>query len=484
MQRVCVVSFALLAGVFGFAGALGTSISPLLALIAAVLVAAVAGRAALALFPERGGRPAALDVAAAVAAIAAVVLVGRLGVFMTDASRSGWSLIPSSQWETKHSCLSAYFVAAEAVGRGHDVYDDALYTAADDDPTRLRKPLTIGAFNVDLFEYPPTFLLLPRALLRVAPDFLRMRSLWFGLSGLVVLAAMLMAARFFPQAGASRALQLVPFVWLAAATLSGLQKGNVQLVVIALSTIAMLLISRRRYALGGAILAFATLSKLYPGVLILYLIVRREWRAVAWIAAMSAALLAATLASFGSAAFTTFTHHLPSLLGGEAFAAFRNPAATAINHSIPGLAFKLKLFGVSGMGFTASKMLGWLWTVVLVWATIRAARAKTGSPIVWLAVLTLATLRSPFLPEGYAAFTPLWLLTLLTATETPSPRATSAAVRAWLALCVFWPVDGGFGPRTLAVLTLVPQIATLVVVYWALRQPSESTVEPVVPALP
>jgi hypothetical protein len=45
-----------------------------------------------------------------------------------------------------------------------NVYDTALYNAPDDDPTRMRKPKTLGPFNVDVYEYPPPFLAVPRSL--------------------------------------------------------------------------------------------------------------------------------------------------------------------------------------------------------------------------------------------------------------------------------------------------------------------------------
>ena len=81
----------------------------------------------------------------------------------------------------------------------------------------------------------------------------------------------------------------------------------------------MLLFERRRHASGGAILAYAIVSKLFPGVLLLYLVLRRDWRAVSWTAAWSVALAAVTLADVGAAPFAAFLEHLPGLLSGEAF---------------------------------------------------------------------------------------------------------------------------------------------------------------------
>jgi hypothetical protein len=246
----------------------------------------------------------------------------------------------------------------------------------------------------------------------------------------------------------------------------------VQLVVVAMAMLAMLLFERRRFAAGGALLAFATASKLYPGMLIVYLLVRREWRALGWTAAFGAVLTAVTLADFGWVQFAGFFRHLPGLLSGEAFPAFRNPAATAINFSVPGLVFKLKVLGIGNMGFGAAKVVGWIYTVIVVWATVVAARRPLSGiekPLVWLAILVLATLRSPFLPQAYAGFPPLWLLTLLAATYAPSARTLAATVAGWIALSVFVPMDWA-SARTLALVMFIPQISTALVAVLALRR--------------
>ena len=89
----------------------------------------------------------------------------------------------------------------------------------------------------------------------------------------------------------------------------------------------MLLFERQRHAAGGALLAYAIVSKLFPGVLLFYLLLRRDWRAVGWTAAWSVVLVAITLADVGSVPFAAFLEHLPGLLSGEAFPAFRSAPA-------------------------------------------------------------------------------------------------------------------------------------------------------------
>jgi alpha-1,2-mannosyltransferase len=55
---------------------------------------------------------------------------------------------------------------------------------------------TLGRFIVDGYLYPPQFLLFPRVLLGVTADFYRYRVLWFVFEVLVLLAALLVVARW------------------------------------------------------------------------------------------------------------------------------------------------------------------------------------------------------------------------------------------------------------------------------------------------
>ena len=470
LRTLVATYLALAAGIFCFAAARGLTRSPWGAALIAALAAGGAGLGAL-----RSRRlpldPAAcsrgLKIASAVAAGLALVVIGRLTVFMIDPAKTAYSFIPSSNWELQHSCLTAYYVAADAVRHTPKIYDNALYSAPDDDPAQPRKPLMLGAFQIDVYEYPPPFLLLPRALLALTPAFSDLRMLWFGLNGIVMLGAMLLVASALDPAAGTRALLLSPIVWLAPPTISTLQKGNVQGIVVAISMIAMLLFARRRFAAGGALLAFATASKLYPGLLIVYLIVRRDWRAVAWTAACGVAIGLATLAAFGWAPYATFLQHMPGLMSGEAFPAFRRPTAMAINLSIPGLVFKAKLFGIPGMGFPAAKLVGWLYTAValaaVAWVGLRKPRPER-EPLVWLAILTLATLRSPFLPQSYGAMPPLWLLTLVGAVWGSGGRAITGVVAIAAALSIYWPHDWPADPRWIALLTCVTQAAIVALI--------------------
>jgi alpha-1,2-mannosyltransferase len=484
MRRTFAGFVGAIAGIFVLAGMMGLvgswAIAGGVAVIAAVLLA-------VACFRSRWIRvgaevcPPALCAVSLLAMVVALAQLSRLAVFVISPSLTGYSFVPSSRWEVHHSCATAYFVAARAAASGGNVYSDSLYTAPDDDPTKIRKPLKIDSFNIDVYEYPPPFLLLPRALLPLATEFLDYRVLWFGISGMSLLVGMLAVAPLLGPVAGSRALLLSPLVWAALPTFSLLQKGNVQGTVIAMSMVAMVLFRRRWWAAGGAFLAFATLSKLFPGMLVVYLLARRQWRALTWTCAFSMVFVVMSVLVFGGEMYRSFFDHLPRLLSGEAFPAFRNPSAIAMNFSIPTLLFKLKLFGVAGIGFTVSKIVGWIYTVVVVFVTVLAARRSRRDemePLVWLGILILATLRSPFIPQAYAAIPPLWLLTCMAATHDPKPRMLVGVLLAWAALNVYVPHDLGVDPRVMAILNLAPLVTTVALAAMAFRAGLDTPMHP------
>jgi hypothetical protein len=175
-------------------------------------------------------------------------------------------------------------------------------------------------------------------------------------------------------------------------------------------------------------------------------------------------------ARHGWAPYNAFFDHLPKLLGGEAFPAFRNPGAIAKNYSVPGMAFKLRLFGVAGASFGAMKIVGWIYTLVVLAITFVVAKRtlkREEEPLVWLTILILASLRSPFLP-AYAVIPVLWLLTLLGATVAPTVRILCGALLAWLLLSIAVPQQGP-DPRLSSMIILLPQIVIVILIVLALR---------------
>lgn len=473
---------ATLAAIVGFAAAAGLVDSMPLACVAGLAAAAGMGAWLRRAVPARALAPVPAWARRAFVA-GALLLVPQLlllSVFIVDAGSSVWAARPWRPWQSAHSCVSAYWVAAQRVTRVPDLYAEAVYRPPVV-PSVPRKP-NLGPFFVDVYEYPPTFLPLPRLIGLVSPDFWTFRRLWFALNLAGVAAGLVAIARRLDTHAATQAVWLTPFALAAPAVVGTLQVGNVQLLFIAISAVAMLLFERRRYAAGGLLLGYAIASKLFPGVLLVFLLLRRDWRAVGWTVAAGAALTLTAFVDVGRIPFAAFLHHLPKLVSGEAFPGLFQPGPIAINASIPGVVFKLGLYGVPNMGFAAARIVGWIYTLVLIggtaWMAV-GARDRAKDPLLWIAILLLATLRSPFLPQ-YAVFPPLWLATLVAAVAWNRPGMRWLTIALGLASSVT-AGQGTIAPQLNALLTFVHTVAGLALVVLAVRL-VPATAEVTVPA--
>ena len=84
------------------------------------------------------------------------------------------------------------------------------------------------------------------------------------------------------------------------------------------------------------------------------------------------------------------------------------------------------------------------------WLALRQ-RDRRVDPLAWIAILILATLRSPFLP-GYGAFPALWLATLVMAVARKRPTLGAVSAALWLLLALQLG-QGATTPQVNAVLT-------------------------------
>src|SRR5262245_6790131 len=75
--------------------------------------------------------------------------------------------------------------------------------------------------------------------------------------------------------------------------------------------LAMVLFEGGRHALGGAVLAFTIASKLFPGLLVIYLLARRQYRAVAWTAASGLGYIFLTFGLLGWMPYASSFQQLP-----------------------------------------------------------------------------------------------------------------------------------------------------------------------------
>jgi hypothetical protein len=234
--------------------------------------------------------------------------------------------------------------------------------------------------------------------------------------------------------------------------------------------------ARGRNVVGGGLLAYVTLGKVVPGILVVVLLVQRRWRALAWTAAWSAVLVGATLALFGTSPFVAFFgFQLPRMSSGEAFPMlWKFPPAAAINHSAYGVVIKLQHLGVSWATNGVASKVAWIYTLVVVALAWAFARKRDLSPLAsaqgWIALVWLAALRSPFTPNIYATFGTVWLLVLLFVEAPRGVRAVIAFAAAWLVLLEYVPNQDKWSFVPLALLTLVPQTLSYTTLGIAMRR--------------
>ena len=436
--------------------------------------------------------PTAGKVVLAVAALLLVVQTARQTLFAVHPDRPQHTLFPSDGFHQHHSCFTAYYEAARLARAVPNVYDLALYTRSPDrdaaprpawqSPTDPRR--TLDAFHVDAYEYPPPFLLLPRALIALGLDFVPARAIWFGLQTAAVIAALLLLAWHLPGEWGVRFALLAPFVYLSLPVQTSLQIGNFQVATMALALIAMVAISRGREVAGAALLSFVILSKLFPGVLLLVLAARRAWRPLLLTLAGLALWTGLALVVFGTAPFEAFLrHHLPRIESGAAFPQLRIPYAMAINQSVYAIPLKLSLFGIGAGSAAWCSALGWVFTLVA--CAVAVALASTArAPLLWALVLALGSYRAPFLPQEYAGIGPVLVLCLLGSLAPLSPRRLLALVPLFLLLQLQAPWSWARSAQTAALINTVPQLVSAGVLVAAVRalrwepRPPRSKTEP------
>lgn len=419
----------------------------------------------------------------AVSAVA-VYRVSSLAVFILDVERTEHAFERRARevedpeltkpFFVRHNCATCYLVAAHLAGNDvENLYDRKYYRDAEE-PTPVHDEIG-DAFNVDQYQYPPPFLLGPHLLMSTGLDFFEIRALWYALSiALFVgtsgaITVWIAGWRFTP-------LWLIwPAALVAPSILATLQTGNAHVFMVLIAVLAMLCFERRLHALGGVLLAYATLSKIFPGLLILYLLLRRRWTSVAWTAAAGVVLCAASVAAFGLRPWEAFLHHqLPALASGDAFwFAFERPGPILNNGSIMGLPIKLDRIGVPlpGEPRAVARVLVWLYTLVLlavVFVSARRgaaidtskARGRLWIARAWVALVVLAQLRSPFLPMTYGHGAMLLLLALLLPLDRVRPARLALIAAGIAAFSFVLPLP--VGPPTSAFDLGFGALATLV----------------------
>ncbi|MFQ5505060.1 MAG: glycosyltransferase family 87 protein [Planctomycetota bacterium] len=390
--------------------------------------------------------------AATLVGLLAGLRIAATSTFMLDPADTRFAVYGEKKWAIRHNCFTGYLVAAElASGGAENIYERSQYRGS---AKKTRIHATIGdRFTIDRYPYPPAFLILPRLLLATGQGFLEIRTFWFALSAAMLILALLATMTWCGGFRDNRRLLFLPLLLLAPTTAVALQIENVQLILLSLCVLGMIAFARERPALGGALLGFAILIKLWPGVLLVHLLLGRRWRAVLWTVGAMVAYCLAALLIFGQAPFRAFLdYELPRLASGESFAFMQsNSRALVVNTSLFGVLHKLHALGyLLSKPPLLSPLIQWNYTTLLVVIVLavglrqRVARGpsdggdqlRLGEVRTWLALLTLVQLRSPFLPWSYGVLSALWLL-LLFLPSRAWPIVLPAA--AWLSVSLLLP---------------------------------------------
>ena len=357
-----------------------------------------------------------LAVVAAVGTLGAAAQMIPLTLFMTDSTRVEYSIKPGDAFRSRHSCMSSYVEGARFASQGSvNIYDVSLY-----------QPRHIGNLQVDPYHYPPPFLLLPQGLRLVAPEFAGFRALWFAIQLLLIVAGFVAASIWIGGVAGATVLAGGTLVLAMPGTLFALQQGNFQVTATPLAAAAFALLLRGRLGAGGAILAWTAAAKIFPGILVVHLAAARRWRALAWTTGMGIALLALTLVVQGTRPAHDFvTHAMPQIADGSAFPHTERPPVATMNWTIYGLTVRLRNLGMSWLtqpiGLSIASIYGVLVIALAAFAgwrrplSIETPAGRLAVVQVAVALIGLASFRSPFAGAPYGSVSTVCLLALLAA---------------------------------------------------------------------
>lgn len=361
-------------------------------------------------------------------ALVALLQTARLSIFMIDPSQTQYSLFPGDKWMVEHCCLTAYNESARLVGEGeNNIYKKELYFG-EEFKTNKEFRRKLDGFTVDPYHYPPPFLLLPimaRAI--VGGNFLDLRMLWFAIGVLSLLIAIgFITYRLEPE-GRLRMIGTAPLFWCSMPVLAGLQMSNVQIIIIAISIISMAAFTFNK-PVGGILLAMSSVAKIFPGILVVYLLAQKKFREIGWVVGFAVVLSTIAFIAVGQYVFQAFINYeLPQLSSGEAFSApFSRAFAVARNMAPFGIPLKLGWLGLPGMTLGIGKIVSSIHLLMVlilaIWSGRQKPRSNTEMISVWISLISLGSLVSPFAPANYVLvpvillvclnreFFPLWLV--------------------------------------------------------------------------
>jgi alpha-1,2-mannosyltransferase len=360
--------------------------------------------------------------------ILTVFQMGRLSAFMADPSRIWGSTVPDPA-AIGHQCMSAYVQAADLARRREpNLYAEKFYPAfgrqSGIKPPELASSVQgLSAYLEDPYQYPPQFLILPRSALALTNHFLTIRTVWFVLQSLTLIAGVIFLGIWIGVDEVMLTMLMLPALLSSLPVMLNFQFGQFHAMTVILAIAGMVAFEKQRTVTGSVFLGFAILAKIFPALLLVYLVAQRRWREILWTFIFVVVFSGLSLAILGVAPLKAFlSFELPRLMNGQAFTFIDREGLPlfikARNFSIYGFIVKLRLLGISGLTDTVFKLLQWVYMIVILVLTFFAARKHSNSSRLikaqmWISILVLVSLRSPVAPSAYVVVPALFLLALL-----------------------------------------------------------------------
>ncbi|MCI0617120.1 hypothetical protein L0244_29440 [bacterium] len=144
-----------------------------------------------------------------------------------------------------------------------------------------------------------------------------------------------------------------------------------------------------------------------------------------------------------------------------------------------GFIVKLRLLGIEGLTDTVFKLLQWVYTIVIFPLTFFATRKHSNSSRlikvqIWIAILVLASLRSPVAPSAYVVVPALFLLALLAGEIHGRIIYGFGFFLAWILIMGVPPLPD----RPELMVDLISQSLTMVICIWVLVRRSQTQMMP------
>jgi hypothetical protein len=406
----------------------------------------------------------------------------RLSSWVTDPTEEWWLSTTDPFFEplfTQHMCMVAYVYAADLNRQGVDnVYDWSHYPGLNPD---AEVHTTIKNFAPDdPYQYPPQFLVLPRLAIALTDDFDLIKIFWLFIQVAVFVSIAFSVVRFVGGDRAIMAIFLIPALWISFPVLANWQYGQFHMMSILLGIAAMMWFMEGKYLIGGSALSLAMLSKIAPGILLIYLISRKRWKEVGWTLGCCAAFSLIAVAIIGTKPFIAFLNYqLPNLQNGSAFAFAEvwpdvRDFIIAGNQSPFAFIFKLDALGLPGMTWAVARFTHMIYVLSVIAFAVIAARLSGGRTkqfLIWLALLNLATMISKGAWGDYIPIGTLWAMTFMI--KELSSTLRQKVIAAIIGIFMFFslgvlPIQGLGNPTVFISLAAIGMLITIGFNIWIL----------------